>query len=85
MVEATGPVQVYLNREYPGFLTTDQAAKAVGRSAATLRRWRREDVYTPLKRIKFGNQHLWLYSEVDIQAIRGMLENLRPGRTAITR
>lgn len=49
-----------------GWHTRRQAAKLIGKSSDTIRRWHREGIYEPLGQMPAGQLTVWLYSDEDI-------------------
>jgi DNA-binding transcriptional MerR regulator len=63
-----------------GWYTCSGAARKVGRSADTLRRWHREGWCRPSGWKMNGDLKVWLYSEEDIAEMRKLIKTARPGR-----
>lgn len=63
----------------PARYTTAQAARLVGRSTDTLKRWREDGVYVPSEHCNFGKVKVILYTDEDIVAMRKIADSLRPG------
>lgn len=66
----------------PPRYTTSQAADLVGKSEDTLRRWRsgRDPVYSPAHFAQFGQVKVPLYTREDIEEMRRIAKERRPGR-----
>jgi DNA-binding transcriptional MerR regulator len=64
----------------PPRYTITQAARLVGRSVDTLRRWRDEDVYQPSDSQMFGSLTVDLYTKEDITAMKDIARNMKMGR-----
>lgn len=64
----------------PPRYTTAQAAALVGRTEDTLSYWRRQEIFTPSERRKFGKTEVWLYTQQDIEQMRQIAKVIKPGR-----
>jgi hypothetical protein len=65
---------------WPTRYTTTQAAKLVGKSDDTLRRWKYEGIYEPSEYRAFGALDVALYTNADIKAMRKLAREIKPGR-----
>lgn len=65
-----------------GWYTTAEAAKMVGRSQDTVKRWRQGDtpLFMPSRQVQMGRLTVYLYSADDITQMRLLAKTLRPGR-----
>lgn len=63
----------------PRRYTTSQAARMIGRSEDTVKRWRDEGVFRPAERRDFGDLQVWLYTSEDIKALRKIARKIHPG------
>lgn len=74
------PIQVYIQRKYDGdYLTTSEAANAVGRSTVQVQRYRRREEFVPSKIEQVGAINVPLYSEEDIVKLKEFIARQRPG------
>ena len=64
----------------PGFYTRSQAARLVGRSVDTLKRWHKKDLVKPSSYIQAGSLKVWAYSEEDIGRLVAVAATQKPGR-----
>ena len=71
-----------VKRRFPDEIlyTTSEAAKEVGRSADTLRRWDRTDGPSPSRLEPMGKTMVRLYTLEDITTMREYGKTQRPGR-----
>lgn len=69
----------------PPRYTTNDAAELVGRSAATLRRWRQTGYFQPSDSKMFGELEVFLYTPEDITELKKIAYRTRQGRRAIPR
>lgn len=65
---------------HPPRYTTAQAAPLVGRDVDTLRRWKRKGVFRPSERRPFGRTMVDLYTNEDIEAMRQIAKEIKPGK-----
>lgn len=64
----------------PGWHMTSEAAAAVGRTADTLRRWKDDGTYEPSGYTTRGELTISLYSDDDINIMRGIAATKKAGR-----
>jgi hypothetical protein len=62
-----------------GWYLTSDAAALVGRSADTLRKYKRDDIFAPSGFMWAGTLKVALYSEKDIEELRKVAARQRPG------
>lgn len=60
--------------------TRAKAARLVGRSPDTLKRWHKSGIATPSARMRAGELLVWLYTDKDIEHLRRVASTQRPGR-----
>lgn len=66
-----------IGRNVPeGWHTTAEAAKAVGRSADTLRRWRDADIFVPSGIMHYKALGVHLYSDEDIEKMKEIVRQM---------
>lgn len=65
---------------FPPRYTVGQAAPLVGKDVDTLKRWRKQGIYKPSDSRKFGELDVGLYTSEDIQAMKKIARELKPGR-----
>lgn len=65
---------------FPPRYTVSQAAPLVGKDVDTLKRWRKQGIYTPSDSRKFGALVVGLYTSEDIKAMKVIARELKPGR-----
>ena len=65
---------------HPPRYTEGQAAKMVGRSKDTLRRWRREQKSKASDKRQFGSVTVPLYTDGDIEGLKVLARQTKPGR-----
>ena len=61
----------------PGFFMTVEAASMVGCNPHTLRRWRKNGVFTPANSMMAGTINVPLYTEKDIKAMKSLYQERR--------
>lgn len=76
-------IHTMVRRMTPTRYTVKEAAALVGRSPDTLVRWRKDGIYQPSDSTNVGSLVVWLYTDKDIQAMRELVKELRPGRKPI--
>lgn len=64
----------------PGWHTKEEAARLVGRSKDTLKRWMQDGTYEPGGFIQRGKLTIWLWSDADIERMRDIAKTKRSGR-----
>lgn len=62
------------------WLTVSKTAKVIGCSIDTLKRWHKTGVYIPSGEMKMGKIRVWLYSPEDIENLKVVWRNTKPGR-----
>jgi len=60
--------------------TRSRAARLVNRSPDTLKRWHKSGLCIPSGNMSAGKLKVWLYSDGDIQALKEVARNQKPGR-----
>jgi DNA-binding transcriptional MerR regulator len=65
---------------FPPRYTVSQAASLVGKDVDTLKRWKRQGIFAPSDSRSFGKLDVDLYTSEDIQAMKKIARELRPGR-----
>lgn len=67
-----GPLNKFVRRLPNGkhLYTVGEAAAEIGRSADTLRRWRKRGLVGPSKEVNFERHKVYLYTEADIRELR---------------
>lgn len=75
-----GSIQTMVRRMTPARYTVKEAAALVGRSPDTLVRWRRSGRFVPSDRQQIGRLLIWLYTDEDIEEMKQLAKELRPGR-----
>lgn len=65
-----------------GMYTRAQAARLVGRSKDTIRRWHETGIFVPSHSHEYGKQRVWLYTDEDLAVMRRLAQEIRPGRKA---
>lgn len=65
---------------HPPRYTRRQAAELVGRDEDTLKRWKRNGVFSPSEEWTFGRLSVGLYTDEDIAAMRELAKTIKPGR-----
>lgn len=69
-----------------GWHTRADAAKKVGRTVSTLKRWQDDGTYLPSGSMTIGpgkggkKVNVWLYSDSDIDAMLRITAKMKPGR-----
>lgn len=63
-----------------GWHTMAKAARLVGRSRDTLRRWKDDDIFIPSGYMQSGQLQVALYSDADIEAMKELSKTLHPGK-----
>lgn len=63
-----------------GMFTRSQVADLIGRSKDTIRRWHDTGLYESTHPKKFGEMTVWLYTEEDVENLRKVARETRPGR-----
>lgn len=63
-----------------GYYTRGMAAKMVGRSIDTLKRWHDEGVYVATRQVAYGELLVWAYSDEDIAELKKIAADYKPGR-----
>lgn len=76
----SSPQVALLRRDYPGLLLEGDVADIIGRSHSTIRRWRRENRIVPTHYVDQGATRIWLYTEENVQRVREIASEIRPGR-----
>ena len=74
------PISAAVKLLDPPAFTVKQAAKRVGRSVDTLKRWRTSGLYVPARTMEFGSTTVHLYTEDDIDNMKALAKTQRPGR-----
>lgn len=64
----------------PKRYTAADVAEMVGRSTATIVRWRRNGTFKPSESAQFGMTWVWLYTPDDIKRLKKLLPTIVPGR-----
>lgn len=67
----------------PPRYTTSQAAEQVGRHEDTLKRWRDDGTFQPSEEATFGSTRVWLYTKEDLEAMRKIARDMKPGRKSV--
>jgi len=75
-------IALWAKRAYDGeYATVSEAAKSVGRSVRTLKRWRSEGkVSAPSHYVSLGQGTVNLYSKSDIKELQAYKATTKPGR-----
>lgn len=60
--------------------TRVQAARIIGRSPDTLKRWQKKGLALPSVRMKAGQLLVWLYTDDDIEILKHVASTCKPGR-----
>lgn len=63
-----------------GYYTRHKAAQKVGRSIDTLKRWQESGLFKPTHQTAVGGLNVWLYTEADIEAMKTIASEQKPGR-----
>lgn len=66
----------------PRMYTVKEAAERTNRSIDTLVRWRKNGVYVPKNKRKFGELTVFLYTDEDLKNLKKVAGLQRPGRKA---
>jgi hypothetical protein len=74
------PLSLLIRRNYPDYYTTTEIASIIGRSKATVERWRKDHKLEPASYAKAGSTTVWLYDEANLAYARELAKNLKPGR-----
>lgn len=72
-------VDEHIRRQHPGWVTISEAAKQVGKSVDTLRRWAQQG-HGPSRTVRVGKLRVGIYSEEDIERLKEYAKTVRPGR-----
>lgn len=81
MIKEANPLNIYLRRNLKGIhYTVSEAAELVGKSADTLRRWRRSGFMVPSKKVVMGEQIVYVYTEKDIENLHQLAEITKRGK-----
>lgn len=63
-----------------GRYTRTEAAKLVGRSVDTLKRWHHQELTIPSECMQAGKLRVWLYTAEDMDHLKEIAATQRPGR-----
>lgn len=66
-----------------GWHLVSDAGELVGRSADTLRKYRRDQIFVPSGYMMAGTLKCYLYSDEDIKALKELIPKIKPGRKPI--
>jgi DNA-binding transcriptional MerR regulator len=69
-----------VRRMVPTRYTITEAAKKVGRSTDTLRRWQEDGTFSPDDSVQMGKLKVRLYTDADIERLRKIAKAKKPGR-----
>lgn len=81
MTQKITPMYRYIRRNVKGInLTVSQAAAECGKSADTLRRWRRTGFFVPSLSHMMGEVEIFLYTEDDMRRLGDIVGKTERGR-----
>jgi DNA-binding transcriptional MerR regulator len=65
-----------------GMHVRTDAARLIGRSPDTLKRWHQQGIAIPSECMQAGKLRVWLYTAEDIEHLKEIAASQRPGRKA---
>lgn len=80
-MKEANPLHIYIRRNLKGIhYTVSEAAEEIGKSAETLRRWRRTGFMVPSVEHKMGELTVYLYTEEDLIELKKLVPKTRRGK-----
>lgn len=69
-----------IKTSFPGYLTTAEVARLIGRTRFTVQRWRLEGILLPSHQHTMGKIVVWLYDDATVREALALSRTLKPGR-----